>query len=113
MNKAINDFAEEAARVEKNRRDAVSDKDKSKLKRINDALIGVERSFIDERGLKGRAWYKHQIYAPGIYTGYAAQPLTDFRQAIDDRNSAGTKESLDRIVEALKRATTTLQRARD
>jgi len=76
-------------------------------------LIAVERDFIDPRGLSGRSWYKHQIYAPGIYTGYAAQPLTDFRQAVDDRNSSNTKESLARIVEALKRATNTLREARD
>jgi len=114
MNAALEDFAKECSRVEKNRQEAVTTKANSaKLKLINDALIGVEREFIDERGLRGRPWYKHEIYAPGIYTGYAAQPLTDFRQAIDDRNSANTKESLERIVEAIKRATKALQRARD
>src|SRR5690349_1144412 len=71
--------------------------------------MNAERQFIDERGLRGRAWYKHQIYAPGIYTGYAAQPLTDFRQALDDRNGPNAKEGLDRIVDALKRATDTLK----
>jgi len=114
MNAALEDFARECSRVEKNRQEAVTTKANSaKLKLINDALIGVEREFIDERGLRGRPWYKHEIYAPGIYTGYAAQPLTDFRQAIDDRNSANTKESLERIVEAIKRATKALQLARD
>ncbi len=62
--------------------------DRAKLTRINDALMQTERQFIDPRGLRGRAWYKHQIYAPGFYTGYAAQPLTDFRQALDDRNGS-------------------------
>ena len=114
MNAALEDFAKECSRVEKNRQEAVTTKANSaKLKLMNDALIGVEREFIDERGLRGRPWYKHEIYAPGIYTGYAAQPLTDFRQAIDDRNSANTKESLERIVEAIKRATKALQLARD
>jgi len=114
MNAALEDFAKECSRVEKNRQEAVTTKANSaKLKLINDALIAVEREFIDERGLRGRPWYKHEIYAPGIYTGYAAQPLTDFRQAIDDRNSANTKESLERIVEAIKRATKALQLARD
>jgi N-acetylated-alpha-linked acidic dipeptidase len=73
----------------------------------------TERQLIDPRGLRGRAWYKHQIYAPGFYTGYAAQPLTDFRQALDDRNGAFAKESLEKIVQALKRATNTLKTARD
>jgi N-acetylated-alpha-linked acidic dipeptidase len=74
--------------------------------------MNAERQFIDQRGLRGRAWYKHEIYAPGIYTGYAAQPLTDFRQALDDRNAANAKEGLARITEAVKRATTTLKDGR-
>jgi N-acetylated-alpha-linked acidic dipeptidase len=108
MMAAIDDFAKEAEKVEKNRQDAIRNSDRAKLAKINDALVQAERQFIDPRGLRGRAWYKHQIYAPGFYTGYAAQPLTDFRQALDDRNSTQAKESLQRIVEAIKRATSTL-----
>ena len=110
MTEAIEDFAKEAERVEKNRQEAIRNSDRARLSKINDALVQAERQFIDPRGLRGRAWYKHQIYAPGFYTGYAAQPLTDFRQAVDDRNAANAKESLVRIVEALKRATSTLKR---
>ncbi len=110
---AIDDFAKEAERIEKARQDAIRAGDRAKLARINDALMNAERQFVDQRGLRGRAWYKHQIYAPGIYTGYAAQPLTDFRQALDDRNGANAKEGLGRIVEAIKRATTTLKNGRD
>jgi len=110
---AIDDFAKEAERIEKARQEAIREGDRSKLARINDALMLAERQFIDQRGLRGRAWYKHQIYAPGIYTGYAAQPLTDFRQGLDERNGANAKEGLERIVEAIKRATTTLKAARN
>ena len=113
MMSAIDDFAKEASRVERARQQAVQDSDAAKLKSINGTLMDVERQFVDARGLRGRAWYKHQIYAPGIYTGYAAQPLTDFRQALDDRNTNNAKESLKRIVDALKRATTTLKQAAD
>jgi N-acetylated-alpha-linked acidic dipeptidase len=114
MTAAVEDFASEAARLEKSRQEAISKgADSARLKRINEALIAGERAFIDPTGLRGRVWYKHQIYAPGIYTGYAAQPLTDFRQAIDERNSAGTKAALDRIVDAIKRATNALRQARN
>jgi N-acetylated-alpha-linked acidic dipeptidase len=113
MNSAIDDFAKEAERIEKARQDAIRSADQKRLVRINDALMNAERQFIDSRGLRGRAWYKHQIYAPGIYTGYAAQPLTDFRQALDDRNGPNAKEGLERIVEAVKRATSTLKKAAD
>ena len=113
MTAAIDDFEKEAQRVEKDRQEAVRKSDRAQLAKINDALMMAERQFIDARGLRGRAWYKHQIYAPGFYTGYAAQPLTDFRQAIDDRNSANAKESLERIVDSIKRVTRTLKSAAD
>ena len=114
MNSALDDFAREAQRVESARQKAVADsQDAAQLKKLNDTLMAVEREFIDERGLRGRAWYKHQIYAPGIYTGYAAQPLADFRQALDDRNTVNAAESLQRIVESIRRATNRLRQAQD
>lgn len=117
MMEAMRKFSEEAARIEKARQDAIADsrsaQTDTKLRRINEALIAVERALTDARGLRGRTWYTHQIYAPGTYTGYAAQPLPDFRQALDDRNTANAKEALDRIVEALNRASETLRKARD
>jgi N-acetylated-alpha-linked acidic dipeptidase len=113
MNQALEDFAREAERVNKLRQEAVRGSDRAALVRINDALMQTERQLIDARGLRGRAWYKHQIYAPGFYTGYAAQPLTDFRQAIEDRNGGNAKESLERIVQAIRRATNTLKQTGD
>lgn len=126
MKRAVEDFSTEAARVEKSRQETVIEVERTsvqandshpralaRLRRINQALIAVERAFTDVRGLHGRPWYTHQIYAPGLYTGYAAQPLPDFRQALEDRNSVNAREALNSITEALKRATDTLQKARD
>ena len=126
MNKALQSFSEEAERIEKARQETVAEIERTRveandrharavarLKRINDALLEAERSLTDERGLRGRTWYVHQIYAPGTYTGYAAQPLPDFRQALDDRNTTNAAEALGRIVEAIDRATETLRKARD
>jgi N-acetylated-alpha-linked acidic dipeptidase len=122
MNEAIRDFSDEAAKIDKRRRDILlyanwlgePPADVSRrLRGINDVLIQVERAFIDDRGLNGRPWYKHEIYAPGIFTGYASQPLTDFRQALDDRNTTNLKEGLDRIIAALNRATEVLKKGRE
>ena len=110
MNNAIEDFSKEAARIERLRQSMLRrGNDAARLRRLNDALVQVERQFIDSRGLRNRNWYKHQIYAPGVFTGYAAQPLTDFRQALDDRNAANARESLSRIVAAINRATNVLR----
>ena len=113
MTAAIDEFAKEAERVEKSRQEAIRNSDARRLAKINDALVQAERQFIDQRGLRGRAWYKHQIYAPGIHTGYAAQPLTDFRQALDDWNKPAATESLERIVASIKRVTATLRHGLD
>jgi N-acetylated-alpha-linked acidic dipeptidase len=84
-----------------------------RLRKLNDALIAAERALTDPRGLRGRAWYRHQIYAPGFYTGYAAQPLPDLRQAIDDRNTTNAREAAQRIGEAIRRATQALKAGRE
>lgn len=114
MNVAVDGFAHEAELTDRARQDAISQpRNEARLQRINDALIAVERDLTDARGLRGRSWYTHQIYAPGTYTGYAAQPLPDFRQALEDRNTVNAGEALTRIIEALRRATDTLRKARD
>lgn len=124
--KSMDDFTEEARRLLKTRHEVLAELERTnvagadqikrnevKLRSINDALIAAERALTDARGLRGRDWYKHQIYAPGFYTGYAALPLPDFRQALDDRNGAHARDALDRIVQALRRATATLKQAND
>ena len=39
------------------------------LVKVNDALTKVERSFLLPKGLPGRSWFKHSVYAPGLTTG--------------------------------------------
>ncbi|HJR09645.1 MAG TPA: M28 family metallopeptidase [Pyrinomonadaceae bacterium] len=80
--------------------------------RMNDNLLAAERALTDERGLRNRTWFRHQIYAPGLYTGYAAQPLPDLRQAIDDRNTTNAREAAARITEAIRRAVGVLRDGR-
>jgi len=127
LSTAVNDFAEEATRIDKRRRETIHEFEKvplqtgnastleipQRLQRINDALVAAERALIDARGLRGRPWYTHQIYAPGFYTGYAAQPLPDLRQAIDDRDAPNAREAAARITQAIRRATDALRKARE
>jgi len=53
---------------------------------LNDILYKAERSLIDPNGLPRRPWYKHEIYAPGFYTGYGVKTLPGIREAIEQRN---------------------------
>jgi N-acetylated-alpha-linked acidic dipeptidase len=53
--------------------------------RINAALTVLEGSLTDARGLPGREWYQHMIYAPGLHTGYGVKTLPGIREAIEER----------------------------
>jgi N-acetylated-alpha-linked acidic dipeptidase len=45
----------------------------------------TERALGTKEGLPGRPWYRHQIYAPGFYTGYGVKTLPTVREAIEER----------------------------
>ena len=116
---AVDDFAQEAAKIDQRRHSDVTEVEKrsggdstARLQRINDALMQAERALVNDRGLNGRPWFKHQIYAPGFYTGYAALPLPDLRQAIEDGRAADARDAANRVTEAVKRATEVLKQGR-
>ncbi|MGO9518172.1 MAG: M28 family metallopeptidase [Candidatus Korobacteraceae bacterium] len=54
------------------------------LKEINNKLLRTERTFTVSQGLKERPWFKHQIYAPGAYTGYGVKTIPAVREAIEE-----------------------------
>jgi len=58
-----------------------------RVRALNDRLFGFERGFIDPCGLPGREWYKHVVYAPGLWAGYAAQTFPSIMEALDSGNT--------------------------
>jgi N-acetylated-alpha-linked acidic dipeptidase len=48
-------------------------------------LVALERAFLRDEGLPGRPWFKHQVYAPGFYTGYGVKTLPAIREALEQR----------------------------
>jgi N-acetylated-alpha-linked acidic dipeptidase len=50
---------------------------------LNAILQGIEQTLTSKRGLPGRPWYQHMLYAPGLYTGYGAKTLPAVREAIE------------------------------
>jgi N-acetylated-alpha-linked acidic dipeptidase len=51
--------------------------------RVNQQLYKSERQLTLSGGLPQREWYRHQIYAPGFYTGYGVKTLPRVREAIE------------------------------
>ena len=79
--------------------------------RANSILQGVEMTLTDPRGLPGRPWYRHLIYAPGLLTGYGSKTLPGVREAIEGRRWAEASEFIGRTAEALNRASARIDRA--
>jgi N-acetylated-alpha-linked acidic dipeptidase len=86
--------------------------DQSLLSRLNEALVGVERAFLDARGLPGRPWFRHMIYAPGLTTGYAPWPFPGVVQALKERDAAALETQMRVLLERLKAGTDRIDQAR-
>jgi N-acetylated-alpha-linked acidic dipeptidase len=50
---------------------------------VNKMLMDSERKLTNTGGLPNRPWFKHQLYAPGFYTGYAVKTMPAVREAIE------------------------------
>jgi N-acetylated-alpha-linked acidic dipeptidase len=53
------------------------------LGEVNRLLMDSEHKLTTPEGLPNRPWYKHQLYAPGFYTGYAVKTVPAVREAIE------------------------------
>lgn len=89
----------------------------ARRRQLNALLRGMEEKLTDARGLPGREWFKHFVYAPGRLTGYGVKTLPGVREAIDDaqwdeakRYAAVTAEVLNRYCAALDELTSLLAR---
>lgn len=104
---AANHLEQAAAKVY--RRQANPSPDVAKL---NLALMRTERALLIPEGLPKRPWFRHAIYAPGKYTGYAAVVIPGVNDAIDSRDLDRTREQVTSLAQALNRAAATLEGGR-
>ncbi|HEY4045470.1 MAG TPA: M28 family metallopeptidase [Acidobacteriaceae bacterium] len=85
---------------------------KKDLPALNRSLREVESDLLSPSGLPGRPWFKHTIYAPGEYTGYAAVVIPGVNEAIDAHDAARAQGQINELSEALNRAAATLELVR-
>ncbi len=81
------------------------------LARLNQTLRQAETALLSPAGLPNRPWYRHTVYAPGEYTGYAAVVIPGVNEAIDAHNAGLAAQQLTVLAEALDRAAQTLDSA--
>ncbi len=77
--------------------------DSARLRALNKTLIRTERVLTRPEGLPNREWYKHQIYAPGFYTGYGVKTIPGVREAVDSKNWALAQQEAGIVSECLAR----------
>ncbi len=73
------------------------------LDAVNRKLTQTERALTLSDGLPGRPWFQHQIYAPGMYTGYGVKTIPGVREAIDQKNWKQADEQMVRVGQVLEK----------
>jgi N-acetylated-alpha-linked acidic dipeptidase len=68
---------------------------KNQQEELDAILFKSERALTDPSGLPRRNWFRHQIYAPGFYTGYGVKTLPGIREAIEQRNWKEAAEEIE------------------
>ena len=104
VNTAARHFESAGARILAKQKNPPSD-----VARLNSILMATERALIVPQGLPRRPWFRHAIYAPGEYTGYAAVVIPGVNEALDQGDSERTRQQLAVLAAALDRAAKTLE----
>ena len=80
-------------------------------KQLDQLLYQAEQQLLSAEGLPRRPWYRHQIYAPGFYTGYGVKTLPGIREAVEERKWAEADEQIKRTAAAIERFAGQVNRA--
>jgi len=79
------------------------------VRAVNARLMQAERQLTDDAGLPKRSWYRHLLYAPGFYTGYAVKTMPGVREAIEQKQYREAETEIARVAKALEREAALLE----
>jgi len=91
--------------------DAADELQDQNAQKLNEILMLSERSLTRKEGLPGRPWFRHQIYAPGIYTGYEPKPLPSISEAIEQKKWKVAEEQIVVVADTLNKFSDEIDRA--
>jgi len=69
---------------------------------VNVKLIESERKLTTTEGLPGRPWFRHQIYAPGFYTGYGVKTIPAVREAVEQKQWKLAEEQIVKVAQVIE-----------
>jgi N-acetylated-alpha-linked acidic dipeptidase len=105
MQNAVDSLAHSAEHYRKamsQRQATLSDSQTEPVRELNARLIESERRLTSDEGLPRRSWYKHLLYAPGVYTGYGVKTVPGVREGIEQKNYAEADAEIVRVAQALQ-----------
>ncbi len=73
-----------------------------KLAKVDESIRKTERTLLSTDGLPRRDWYRNQIYAPGMLTGYAAKTLPGVREAVEAQQWDEANQQVRKLAETLR-----------
>jgi N-acetylated-alpha-linked acidic dipeptidase len=84
---------------------------RASLAQVNLELLQSERALTDSNGLPGRPWFKHQLYAPGFYTGYGVKTVPAVREAIEQKQWSAAEQAINTVAKVLEKEAAAIERA--
>jgi N-acetylated-alpha-linked acidic dipeptidase len=80
---------------------------------LNAELMQIQRTFLTEKGLPERPWFKHQVYAPGAYTGYEARPIAAVREYMDQEKWKEAEAQVPMVGQVMENVAAAIGKAAD
>ncbi|HTP12163.1 MAG TPA: transferrin receptor-like dimerization domain-containing protein, partial [Bacteroidota bacterium] len=84
---------------------------KTLVRDLNKQFMLSERVLTSEEGLPGRPWFRHLVYAPGMYTGYGVKTIPGVREAIEQKNWKEADTQIARAAKAFENETNVIDSA--
>jgi N-acetylated-alpha-linked acidic dipeptidase len=80
-----------------------------RVRRVNTKYKYLERQFLYEKGLDGRSWFKHVVFAPGLWTGYAGATFPGLVESIENGDKRNANKWVRVITGLVQNATALLE----
>ena len=81
------------------------------VRELNQVLLPAERRLTDPEGLPRRPWFRHLLYAPGVYSGYDVKTMPGVREGIELRRYGEAEKEIARVAKVLEALTAQIDAA--
>ncbi len=78
---------------------------------LDHALMHIEQALTRPEGLPRRPWFRHQIYAPGFYTGYGVKTVPGVREAIEQKQWNEANQQIEIVAKVIESYAAEVDRA--